>query len=157
MTISALLSVITYCLEIYYYNLMVFEFSKFFSFIFCLQCDCCKMKDNNEILSTFPDLCIAYKLHLECGVEVNLYDWLQVSTSVILRKFYFRLWIFILIMYFFSLSPIKSTKVATWTVTTLILVSSILLRLFFRDRIQFIEFLSVLNVKISSRDETLMP
>lgn len=34
-----------------------------------------------------PDICIAYKLHLECGRLINLYDWLEVrSVIVFLRK-----------------------------------------------------------------------
>ncbi|KAG1936309.1 origin recognition complex subunit [Pimephales promelas] len=30
------------------------------------------------ISSAAPDLCIVYKLHLECGRLINLYDWLEV-------------------------------------------------------------------------------
>lgn len=44
-----------------------------------VQCDCCKISDNGEILSTMPDICIAYKLHLESQALINMYDWLQVS------------------------------------------------------------------------------
>ena len=29
-----------------------------------------------------PDVSISYNLHLECGQLINLYDWLQVSSSV---------------------------------------------------------------------------
>ncbi|KAK9959367.1 hypothetical protein ABG768_009495 [Culter alburnus] len=44
----------------------------------------------NEILKTnagtissaAPDLCIAYKLHLECGRLINLYDWLEAFATV---------------------------------------------------------------------------
>ena len=35
-----------------------------------------KIKDLGEIPSTFPDICIGYKLHLECQKLINLYDWL---------------------------------------------------------------------------------
>lgn len=30
-----------------------------------------------------PDICIAYKLHLECGKMINLYDWLQAFLSIV--------------------------------------------------------------------------
>ena len=46
-----------------------------------VQCQCCK-GENGQVLSTMPDVCIVYKLHLECGQLINLYDWLQVSSSV---------------------------------------------------------------------------
>ena len=36
-----------------------------------------------EIPGHFPDVCIAYKLHLECGKLINLYDWLQCWLSII--------------------------------------------------------------------------
>ena len=26
-----------------------------------------------------PDVCVVYKLHLECGQLINLYDWMQVT------------------------------------------------------------------------------
>lgn len=32
---------------------------------------------DTDIPPTLPDVCIAYKLHLECGRLINLYDWLQ--------------------------------------------------------------------------------
>lgn len=48
-----------------------------------LQCKCCVMKEDERILSTLPDLSIAYKLHLECNKFINLYDWLQAFAMVI--------------------------------------------------------------------------
>jgi origin recognition complex subunit 3 len=30
-----------------------------------------------------PDISIAYKLHLECGKMINLYDWLQSFLSIV--------------------------------------------------------------------------
>lgn len=30
-----------------------------------------------------PDICIAFKLHLECGKLINLYDWLQAYLSIV--------------------------------------------------------------------------
>ncbi|KAK3870240.1 hypothetical protein Pcinc_024504 [Petrolisthes cinctipes] len=48
-----------------------------------LQCDCCQLQDPSSILTTLPDISVAYKLHLECGRLVNLYDWMQAFISVI--------------------------------------------------------------------------
>lgn len=42
------------------------------------QCDCCQT-DIGTVQDTLPDVCIAYKLHLECGRLINLYDWFQVG------------------------------------------------------------------------------
>ena len=51
-----------------------------FSFrLSCFQCQCCQT-DVGTIQDTLPDVSIAYKLHLECGRMINLYDWLQVRT-----------------------------------------------------------------------------
>lgn len=47
-----------------------------------LQCDCCKLTDKRVILNSMPDTCIAYKLHLECGTLINLYDWLQSFAAI---------------------------------------------------------------------------
>ena len=41
------------------------------------QCKCCP-NDVGTIQDTMPDISVAYKLHLECGRLINLYDWLQV-------------------------------------------------------------------------------
>ena len=44
---------------------------------FSFQCKCCNIDvDDNQ--DTLPDLSIVYKIHLECGKMINLYDWLQV-------------------------------------------------------------------------------
>ena len=48
-----------------------------------LQVDDLKPKSEDEIPGHFPDVCIAYKLHLECGKLINLYDWLQCWLSII--------------------------------------------------------------------------
>ena len=32
-----------------------------------------------QISANLPDLCIVYKLYLECGKLINLFDWLQVG------------------------------------------------------------------------------
>ncbi|KAK6987281.1 origin recognition complex subunit 3 [Biomphalaria glabrata] len=47
-----------------------------------LSCPCCQC-GSDSILSSMPDLCIVYKLHLECGTLVNLYDWLQAFVMII--------------------------------------------------------------------------
>ncbi|XP_067882717.1 origin recognition complex subunit 3 isoform X2 [Heterodontus francisci] len=39
--------------------------------------------DGGTITSTAPDICIVYKLHLECGRLINLYDWLQAFVTVV--------------------------------------------------------------------------
>lgn len=36
-----------------------------------------------DIPSCLPDVCIAYKLHLECGRYINLYDWFQCWLSIV--------------------------------------------------------------------------
>ena len=50
---------------------------------FYLQCECCELETGQNLLSTFPDLTVAYKLHLECGRMINLFDWLQAFRSVV--------------------------------------------------------------------------
>ncbi|XP_029451295.1 origin recognition complex subunit 3 isoform X2 [Rhinatrema bivittatum] len=42
------------------------------------------LKNNDGVISNLaPDICIAYKLHLECGRLINLYDWLEAFTTVV--------------------------------------------------------------------------
>lgn len=36
-----------------------------------------------SISHSAPDICIAYKLHLECGRLINLYDWLEAFATVV--------------------------------------------------------------------------
>lgn len=47
-----------------------------------MMCPCCQC-DEESILPTMPDICIVYKLHLECGTLVNLYDWLQAFLVIV--------------------------------------------------------------------------
>ncbi|XP_045195815.2 origin recognition complex subunit 3-like [Mercenaria mercenaria] len=47
-----------------------------------LQCECCST-DSGQIKCTMPDTCIIYKLHLECGQLINLYDWMQAYLTVV--------------------------------------------------------------------------
>ncbi|XP_074660295.1 origin recognition complex subunit 3-like [Tubulanus polymorphus] len=39
--------------------------------------------DGGHIALSLPDICIVYKLHLECGRLINLYDWLQAFITII--------------------------------------------------------------------------
>ncbi|XP_014663446.1 PREDICTED: origin recognition complex subunit 3-like [Priapulus caudatus] len=47
-----------------------------------LQCSCCEA-EKEAILGSMPDICVAYKLHLECGKLINLYDWLQAFVTIV--------------------------------------------------------------------------
>jgi len=49
-----------------------------------LGCKCCSNSEES-LPTTLPDICIAYKLHTECGRLVNLYDWM-VSFNCVLKK-----------------------------------------------------------------------
>jgi len=42
-----------------------------------LQCTCCTLDDPTQVIPTLPDISVAYKLHLESGHMINLFDWLQ--------------------------------------------------------------------------------
>ncbi|ERL84124.1 hypothetical protein D910_01470 [Dendroctonus ponderosae] len=42
-----------------------------------LQCKCCAISNKRTVKALMPDICIAYKLHLEWGKMINLYDWLM--------------------------------------------------------------------------------
>lgn len=50
-----------------------------------LQCDCCELESVHQLTPSQPDLSIVYKLHLECGKMINLYDWLQAFKAVVTR------------------------------------------------------------------------
>ncbi|XP_077394747.1 origin recognition complex subunit 3 isoform X2 [Festucalex cinctus] len=39
--------------------------------------------DDGSVSNSAPDICIAYKLHLECGRLINLYDWMQAFSTVV--------------------------------------------------------------------------
>ncbi|XP_026158636.1 origin recognition complex subunit 3 isoform X2 [Mastacembelus armatus] len=47
-----------------------------------LQNDSLKTEDGS-VSNAAPDICIAYKLHLECGRLINLYDWLEAYATVV--------------------------------------------------------------------------
>lgn len=44
---------------------------------FYLDCACCKLSDLGDILPSLPDVSIVYKLHLESGKLINMFDWMQ--------------------------------------------------------------------------------
>lgn len=48
-----------------------------------LQCPCCSITDDMEILQSMPDLVIIYKLHKENKKLINMYDWLQSFLMII--------------------------------------------------------------------------
>ncbi|GAB1859503.1 Origin recognition complex subunit 3 [Camponotus japonicus] len=48
-----------------------------------LDCDCCKLENDDDIPRTLPDLSIIYKLHLESRKLINMYDWLQAFVTII--------------------------------------------------------------------------
>ncbi|CAO3636475.1 unnamed protein product [Cunninghamella blakesleeana] len=53
-----------------------------------LNCDCCDQDKNEEysILSSEHDTCLLYKLYLECGRMINLYDWFVAFSCIIERE-----------------------------------------------------------------------
>ncbi|XP_072764702.1 origin recognition complex subunit 3 isoform X2 [Anoplolepis gracilipes] len=48
-----------------------------------LDCDCCKLENDDDIPRTLPDLSIIYKLHLESRKLINMYDWLQAFLTIV--------------------------------------------------------------------------
>ncbi|KAF8793115.1 Origin recognition complex subunit 3 like protein [Argiope bruennichi] len=42
-----------------------------------LQCKCCEITSPDEVRPTMPEISILYKLHLQSGKLINLYDWLE--------------------------------------------------------------------------------
>lgn len=53
-----------------------------------LGCNCCSangQESENGLSPTMPDICIAFKLHTECGRLINLYDWMT-SFNCVLKK-----------------------------------------------------------------------
>uniref|UniRef100_A0A6M2CXY7 Origin recognition complex subunit 3 n=1 Tax=Rhipicephalus microplus TaxID=6941 RepID=A0A6M2CXY7_RHIMP len=47
-----------------------------------LRCECCRNTGGCEVSASLPDLSISYKLHLEGGKLINLYDMMQSFKSV---------------------------------------------------------------------------
>lgn len=50
---------------------------------FYLDCECCKLSDASDIIPTLPDVSIVYKLHLESGKLINMFDWLQSFLTIV--------------------------------------------------------------------------
>jgi origin recognition complex subunit 3 len=48
-----------------------------------LECECCKLDKSSSIIPSLPDICIVYKLHLECGRLINMFDWLQAFLAIV--------------------------------------------------------------------------
>ncbi|KXJ73230.1 hypothetical protein RP20_CCG016237 [Aedes albopictus] len=48
-----------------------------------LQCECCELGEHCSLVPTLPDFSVAYKLHLESGRMINLFDWLQAFRTVV--------------------------------------------------------------------------
>lgn len=58
--------------------------SNFILFLICiLQCQCCAIENQFQLLPSMPDNSIAYGLLLECGQQVNLYDWMNTFDSIV--------------------------------------------------------------------------
>ncbi|KAJ2955962.1 hypothetical protein NQZ79_g8120 [Umbelopsis isabellina] len=51
-----------------------------------INCSCCNSSDPGSIEHTEHDTCILYKLYLECGRMINLYDWFVAFGCVIERE-----------------------------------------------------------------------
>ncbi|KAI8977503.1 hypothetical protein BDF20DRAFT_875241 [Mycotypha africana] len=51
-----------------------------------LGCSCCRMDKADQILFSEHDTCILYKLYLECGRMINLYDWFIAFGCIIERE-----------------------------------------------------------------------
>lgn len=47
-----------------------------------LRCECCKNTGTSDVSASLPDLSISYKLHLESGKLINLYDMMQSFKAV---------------------------------------------------------------------------
>ncbi|CEP10502.1 hypothetical protein [Parasitella parasitica] len=49
-------------------------------------CSCCNIEKSDQILPSEHDTCILYKLYLECGRMINLYDWFVAFGYIIERE-----------------------------------------------------------------------
>lgn len=48
-----------------------------------LNCDCCKLDNDDTIQQSLPDINIIYKLHMESKKLINMYDWLQGYLTIV--------------------------------------------------------------------------
>lgn len=70
----------------YYLQVRFFALAILLDKCFCsvhLQCSCCRIPNDAVIHRSMPDLCVMYKLHLEYGKMINLFDWLQAFLSIV--------------------------------------------------------------------------
>lgn len=74
------------------------------------QCSCCSLDDPGQILPTMPDISIAFKLHLESGQMINLFDWLQVIFTLQNITDAFCQFSFSFIIFRHSISSIKGIQ-----------------------------------------------
>ncbi|KAI9480879.1 MAG: origin recognition complex subunit 3 N-terminus-domain-containing protein [Benjaminiella poitrasii] len=51
-----------------------------------IACSCCDTEKSDQIIPSEHDTCILYKLYLECGRMINLYDWFVAFGCVIERE-----------------------------------------------------------------------
>ncbi|KAL7325398.1 Origin recognition complex subunit 3 [Mucor circinelloides] len=51
-----------------------------------MYCSCCHTEKSDQILSSEHDTCILYKLYLECGRMINLYDWFVAFGCIVERE-----------------------------------------------------------------------
>lgn len=51
-----------------------------------INCDCCNVDKSDEIVAAEHDTCILYKLYLECGRMINLYDWFVAFGCILERE-----------------------------------------------------------------------
>lgn len=71
----------------------VFHFNDIFIYFFLqhkfsckpsehFQCNCCVLENSNQLIATMPDISIAYKLLLESGQQVNIFDWMTAFNCI---------------------------------------------------------------------------
>ncbi|KAI7896366.1 origin recognition complex subunit 3 N-terminus-domain-containing protein [Mucor mucedo] len=51
-----------------------------------INCSCCDIEKSDQIVTSEHDTCILYKLYLECGRLINLYDWFVAFGCIIERE-----------------------------------------------------------------------
>ncbi|OAC98931.1 hypothetical protein MUCCIDRAFT_115177 [Mucor lusitanicus CBS 277.49] len=51
-----------------------------------MYCSCCHTEKSDQIVSSEHDTCILYKLYLECGRLINLYDWFVAFGCIVERE-----------------------------------------------------------------------
>ena len=47
------------------------------------KCECCKLECSDDIAPEMSDINILYKLHLECGRQINLCDWMDSFAALV--------------------------------------------------------------------------